>query len=241
MRAVTLGAMHNRTAALVLVALLCPYAALAEPLRVLAIGDSITQGGKTTVKEYTYRWPLARMLEDEGVCVDFIGSRSAGLEPAARWPSAWDADHEGYYGATTDYVRGQLAEHLPRLPQPSIALVHLGTNDKGADTIKGLRSIVAMLRKSNSRVAVLVAQIPVSGVYEHFKVMRMATELSAPTALVLAVDHYSDWNATEDTFDGVHPNLKGQRKMAERWLAAMRPLMQEGQMHCGEGFGPPIR
>lgn len=33
---------------------------------------------------------------------------------------------------------------------------------------------------------------------------------------------------TADTFDGTHPNLQGQRKMAEAWLAAMRPFLGRG-------------
>ena len=34
-------------------------------------------------------------------------------------------------------------------------------------------------------------------------------------------------SATADTFDGVHPNEKGEQKMAQRWFAALSPLLRD--------------
>ena len=49
----------------------------AEPVRVMAVGDSITEGGKTFA---TYRLPLAQRLKAAGYAVAFVGSRGeAGL------------------------------------------------------------------------------------------------------------------------------------------------------------------
>lgn len=202
------------------------------PVKIVAIGDSITQGGKVGRKEYTYRWALAEMLADEGACVDFIGSHRSGLDASARWPREWDSDNEGYYGATTAFVRDKLIVSLPKLSAPDIALVHLGTNDSQgsveADIIAPLRQIVELLRKSNPRVTVLLAEIPASrlrGPYLHFRVQELADDLSTSVSVVIGVDLYSGWSPARDTFDGVHPNLIGQRRMAETWLAAMYPYL----------------
>jgi acyl-CoA thioesterase I len=211
------------------------------PVRIVPIGDSITQGGKREAKQYTYRWPLARMLEDEGVEFEFIGTRTEGVDPDARWPGPFDADHEGYYGATSAYVRDRLRDDLPRLPPPDIALIDLGTNDDPDDivnaTIRPLEDIVAMLRARNPQVAVCVALIPAKalrGFFLHLRVTAAAKRLSTAESPVVAVAQDVGWNAdpqdpSGDTFDGVHPNLKGQRKMAEQWLSAMRPLIAARQ------------
>ena len=213
------------------------------PLHIMPIGDSITQGGRAGAKEYTYRWPLARMLRDEGACFDFIGTRHAGLDATAHWPANWNDSHEGYYGAHTATVRDRLAEHLPLLPPPDLALVHLGTNDQNGgqvdeDIIAPMRDIVALLRRANPRVTVLIAQIPVRtlrGMYLHYRMDRLADALNEASSHVATVDQFSGWNARDDTSDGVHPNLMGQRWMAERWLAAMRPFIDATCDDRGQG------
>lgn len=209
----------------------------AAPLHIIAIGDSITQGGKLGTKQYTYRWPLSRMLHDEQVDFDFIGTRTEGLDAAATWPAPWDAHHEGFYGATSAFVRDRLHEDLPELPPPDMALIDLGTNDDkddiGGATIAPLNDIVAMLRARNPKVAVYVALIPariVRRVVLHTRVRWATHELSTAASPVVVVDQDQAWNANPgdpagDTVDGVHPNLKGQRKMAEAWLGAMRPVL----------------
>lgn len=235
-------------AAWVVAALLMAASAFAAPLRIVAIGDSITQGGKLGTKQYTYRWPLSRMLHDEQVAFDFIGTRTEGLDSAATWPAPWDAHHEGFYGATSAFVRDHLREDLPKLPPPDVALIDLGTNDDKADiggaTIAPLRDIVAMLRARNPKVSVYVALIPariVRRVELHARVRWEAHELSTPASPVVAVDQDVAWNADPhdpagDTVDGVHPNLKGQRKMAEAWLSAMRPQLAHWERVSSEAL-----
>lgn len=75
----------------------------ADPIRIIAIGDSITQGGRNDREEYTYRYPLFCMLKSAGVAVDFIGAHSEGVAKDATWPDCegtpFDRDHEGFYGA----------------------------------------------------------------------------------------------------------------------------------------------
>lgn len=222
-------------------ALLIAFPATAvEPVRIVAIGDSITAGGRTGVKEYTYRLPLSRMLKDENACVDFVGSRRAGLNPGAQWPQGEESEHEGFYGAKTAEVRDKLARDLPSFPAADVALVHLGTNDGDGfvegDIIEPLKQIVALLRARNPEVKVLVAQINgpwgFRTMYLNFRVAQIAARLSTAASRVEAVDQHSGWDISNDTFDGVHPNLKGQRKMAERWLDAMKPFLRFSDSEC---------
>ena len=42
---------------------------------------------------------------------------------------------------------------------------------------------------------------------------------------VRVVDQNSGFNATVDTYDGVHPDLSGEIKMANKWYNALVPLL----------------
>lgn len=228
-----------------------------EPLRILPIGDSITQGGKTSVEEHTYRLPLQRLLRERGVTFDFVGTRSAGLQPEATWPDVapgvpFDPDHEGYYGAKTAYVRDQLREHLPQLPPPDVALIHLGTNDQDAEDyasaiVQPLEDMIALLRARNPKVAVFIGHLNFNGgaaVRIRPRVEEMAQRLHRAESPVVTVHHYRGWNEhpeTEapDTFDWAHPNAQGQRKMAEAWLAALSPLLDRTAPRVGPGSPHP--
>ena len=117
--------------------LLLSATSMAEAIRILPLGDSITQGGRNDREEYTYRFPLFRMLTEAGYDVDFVGSLKGGLHGDAKWPALagkpFDPDHEGHYGWKTAAVRDKLAGWLKAYPAaPDIVLIHLGTNDQGA-------------------------------------------------------------------------------------------------------------
>lgn len=231
-----------------LVLLLVPLAATGEPaapLRILPLGDSITQGGRGDREELTYRWPLFRLLRGAGLRFDFIGSQHAGLHADARWPDVdgtpFDPDHEGHYGWTTAAVRDRLPEWLAGYPAPpDVALVHLGTNDQSAPDLEAavarpLRDIVLRLRGANPSVIILLGHLNFNGgtaLEIRPLVESVARELSTPASPVVTVHHYRGWienpdDPHPDTFDWAHPNPQGQRKMAERWWEALRPLLAE--------------
>jgi acyl-CoA thioesterase I len=202
---------------------------IAAPVHVLCIGDSITQGGSKGRPEYTYRLPLQRMLRATGRDVDFIGTQKHGLN-SDPWPVDFDGDHEGYYGQTTAQVAAHLAVNLPKLAPPDVALIHLGTNDRGWDaTKKPLESIIRQLRARNPKVIVLVADPPLSGVFGHW--VRWAIRItvqgaSTPQSPVVLVEPPDRWDAARDTFDGIHPNERGQVRQAVQWLATIGLVKQ---------------
>jgi len=201
-------------------------------VKIICIGDSITQGGNANEEEYTYRLPLYRLLKQKGYNIDFIGTRNHGLNEAFRWPGDFDPDHEGFYGASTDEVRRALMADLPKLPAPDIAIIDLGSNDHGKDVdaavIKPLTDIISQLRARNPQVKILIIQIP--GMFQnlgmHFWTWRMARELNQPKSPVITIPLYLRWDTYGDTFEGAHPNIKGQNKMAEAIFSELEPLIQ---------------
>ena len=229
---------------------LCLAAALpitargAQPVHILCIGDSITQGGKTDRDEFTYRYPLFGMLKDAGVNFDFVGSRLKGLHEGAKWPGykgvPFDPHHEGYYGFKTAAVLEKLKGTLPTFPAPDFALIHLGTNDqKGPDftkvIIEPLQEMIALLRARNPKVVVLVGHLNFNGgsaLQIRPLVEEMAKKLSTADSPVITVHIYRGWHenpkdANADTFDWAHPNPQGQKKMAQAWFDAMKPYLKK--------------
>lgn len=221
-------------AATLALALLTGASVQAAPVvKILPIGDSITQGGRLG-EEYTYRLPLRELLQEEGVQTDYIGSRTTGLNPDFRWPAAFDAHHEGYYGQSTRDVVRQVEAHLPALAAPDIALVHLGTNDSGwrsaTDVVAPLKSLIGELRRHNPRVAVLVG-LPAKparagGMLMRWELWLMALGVSTRDSPVVTVDQSSEVQR-QATFDGVHPSPEGQRQMAGHWLQAIRTFLSK--------------
>jgi acyl-CoA thioesterase-1 len=219
-----------------------------KTIRILPLGDSITQGGRRDRPEYSYRYPLYYMLRDAGYDVDFIGSLSTGLHKDAIWPDrngiAFDPDHEGHYGWTTAQVRDRLANWAAKyVAAPDIVLIHLGSNDYGTNyygtIVQPLIDIIAILRRANPSVVILVGHLNESGVTPWLirqLVEGIAYWMSTDTSPVETVDHHKDWRQDADdpdgdTFDGSHPNPKGQAKMAKALFGKMKPHLDRIGKH----------
>lgn len=217
----------------------------AAPYRILCVGDSITQGGRTDREEYTYRLPLQRLLHDAGIKYDFVGSRKTGLNPDAVWPDVaedipFDPDHEGYYGAKTqDVVDKAMAAWNDKTPPPDAVLIHLGTNDQGNtphnETVqKPLREFIAFLRTKNPTVVILLGHLNFNDSKGANSIRplveALATETNTPESPVVTVHPYKGWfempdKPQSDTFDWAHPNPQGQMKMAKAWFNALTPFL----------------
>ena len=216
-------------------ALALQQAAFAEPLKILFVGDSITVGGNRERDESTYRVPLQALIRATGVAADYVGTREQGLHSEARWPAGFDPHHEAYYGANTGFVRDQLRSHLGSFAAPDIALVHLGTNDlDSSELIEPLEDIIRLLRQRNPSVVVLVGQLALhdwKAPWRRFRVGRMVDRLNTPESPVVAVNHFEGWvedprREETDTYDWIHPNRRGQSRMALAWFAALRPYLK---------------
>lgn len=228
----------------------CGAVQAGEVLRILPLGDSITQA---VAERASYRYPLWRKLVDSGLAFDFVGSmqkhldlHGGGTPPQPDYKGrSFDRDHEGHFGWTADEIingrafgngsgTGRLAGWMQGY-DADIALVHLGTNDVFSDesvesTADELKEIIRILRRDNPAVAILLAKlIPVErasdapGPIESLNEMipQVAKAMHTDRSPVIVVDQYTGFDPAADTYDGVHPNESGEKKMAQRWFDAI--------------------
>ena len=71
-----------------------------SPIRIMPLGDSITAGSYGAGKDGAggYRAPLWKMLKEENINIDFVGTLN---DP---YNAVFDADHEGWRGWRVDHA-----------------------------------------------------------------------------------------------------------------------------------------
>ena len=220
--------MKTTLLAILLAGLAAVASAQSTPPRIMALGDSITQGGKTFV---TYRLPLEQKLRAAGLPFEFVGSQQSEGPGGPLW-------HEGYGGKTAE----DLAKMLPaKLKQHSadILLIHAGHNHSAEEKpvpgiVAATRSMIESGRKNNPHMVILLAQVIPSGKLPKYAyipelnqaLVLLARELHRPDQPVMIVDQYTGFDPQKDTIiDKVHPTASGAEKIATRWFVALRPWL----------------
>ncbi len=204
-----------------------------QPVRIMPLGDSITQGD---ADHNTYRRPLWKSLEADGYDVDFVGSlRAHHRGPPPR--NDFDRDHEGHWGWSVDEILDRIRGWVEE-SEPDVILIHLGSNDvfQGEDiesTLDELVELIDAVRESRPEATFLLAQIiPTAradanaGIRElNARIPELAASKSSAASRVVVVDHFTGFDATRQTYDGVHPNADGEIHLSDRWLAALEELL----------------
>ncbi len=195
-----------------------------SPLRVMPLGDSITEGNGAQVPG-AYRPYLWQLAQQDKVAIDFVGSQVSG--PA----SLPDKDHEGHPSWTTQQLDQQIVSWV-RTYRPDVILLHAGTNNTWRSgelpTIapRRLSALIDSITSAAPDAYVYVASIVPSA--EHDAKVRqfnqtipsMVADKADRGAKVHFVDQYSALTF-DDLIDGIHPNARGYAKMAEQWWQAL--------------------
>jgi acyl-CoA thioesterase I len=210
-----------------------PPAPSARTANVMPLGDSITE---SAAGQPTYRYFLWHLVRNAGYRIDFVGSkRGAFGGPPAH--TDFDMDHEGHWGWRADQVLARLSDGAAAAASPDIVLIHLGHNDlcQGQDvasTVNDIASVIDVLRTVNARVAIILAQNIPSTFPCHVLKREFIAELPGLAAAkhtaespVVLVDQHTGFDPVTMTWDGEHPNATGESQMADRWFAALVPLL----------------
>ncbi|WP_151772337.1 GDSL-type esterase/lipase family protein [Streptomyces abyssomicinicus] len=209
--------------------------ALADPVRVMPLGDSITGSPGC------WRAVLWNQLRDAGYTgVDFVGTlgpQGCGQE--------YDGDNEGHGGELVTNTAGQnLLPARLAATRPDVVMMHFGTNDVWSNIppdriLAAYTKLVEQMRAVDADVKVLVAQIiPMNPstcgecaqrvVELNARIPAWAAATSTSLSPVTVVDQWTGFGTAADTYDGVHPNASGDAKIAARWYPALASLLDAG-------------
>jgi lysophospholipase L1-like esterase len=198
--------------------------------RIMPVGDSITEGGKSFS---TYRIPLFEKLTEAGYAITYVGSRKRDSKLGILW-------HQGSGGKNAEYLAATVPAAFKKHPA-DVVLLHAGHNHFAHEKpipniLAATRKIIEGIRAENSTVIVLLAQVIPSGKLPKYgyipelnrELKRLASALHTDTKPVIIVDQASGFDWRTDTIaDKVHPNAQGAEKMAERWCEALKKVLSK--------------
>lgn len=206
---------------------LVPTVAIRNVIRIMPMGDSITDG---TGSWGGYRTDLWTRLVGEGDKVDFVGSLASG-------PGNIDTNHEGHVG----WEIGQIniyAFNWTRLYQPDIVLLHIGSNDLDHGTsapvmTQNLINLIGNLFAGKPDTYVVVSTIiPTThgdkGAWTAYNasIPGVVAQYRAQGRRIVSID-MSNTLTESDLIDGLHPNSIGYSKMAGAWYPVTSTIYRE--------------
>jgi hypothetical protein len=216
-----------------------------QPVKILPLGDSITQAWAYS----SYRYPLWVRLLGTGVDVEFLGTLddtndlSDPRRPSSYLGRSYDGDHEGHWGWTADEVLRALDRWLDLMETPDITLIHLGTNDSfrkqdDYQTRLEIAEIIERLRLRNPDMLIVVAKIFPGFWADVTPLNDQIAKLAGPGILI--ADCFTGIDLATDTVDGAHPNASGGEKMAAAWWEVLAPELdpwRQTYVRWEEGYG----
>ena len=219
------------------------------PLRLMPIGDSLTEGGDGAGG---FRRPLFDMITAAtGHAPNLVGGRNMRQSDP---PDFVDMDEDGYSAYRIEQITsGKGFWHADTLEQrlkawdPAIVTIHAGTNDAQQlfwfdgnpakdlpPVIDRLDDLVSRIVRFNPKTWIVLAQIipanaPASAETQDY-IVRLNALIPAMVARhqaqgdrVQLVDLYTPMLAHPNP-DGIHPDTAGYQVMAQHWFAAIQAL-----------------
>jgi len=191
----------------------------APVIRVMPLGDSITEGAMVPGGYRTELWRLATL---ESILVEFVGTRENGpiTLPHRR--------HEGHAGFRIEGIEARVDDWLAR-ESPDVVLLMIGTNDMLAEDRRAtapdrLAHLLDRIVERAPDARVLVASIPPLGprfgkqIETFNRAIPAIVESRAKAGKKIElVDVRASLDAT-DLLDEIHPSARGYEKIARAFL-----------------------
>jgi hypothetical protein len=163
---------------------------------------------------------------------DFVGAVTTGMDCGV---AGYDKDLQAENGIVITNLPASTYAGWFKAPfTPQIILMHFGGADILADMpVAGVMNAYALAlaqaRLANPKVILLIAQHTPEGkpavVDLNAAIAAWAPQVSTPESPVIAVDLYTGILAS-DLRDGVHLNMVGSQKVADRFYAALLPFFK---------------
>ncbi len=239
---------------LAIAAILAATLAKSDPVKILCLGDSITHAeiNRASYRYPLWKKLIDANIKFDfvGSMQSQLSTYSKGTPPQPDYKGfKFDKDHEGHFAwEASDIVNGRHPNNGTGSGSLSkwmvdydfdIALVHLGTNDafyrQGNAQIAGeIKAVITTLRTDNPNAIILLAKvIPTSRtkadeqavVSMNGVIQPIVEEMNSINSPVILVDHFTGFDPSTETYDGVHPNAKGEEKMAQRWFDSIKAAL----------------
>ncbi|WP_106317958.1 fibronectin type III domain-containing protein [Actinoplanes italicus] len=228
-------------------------AAAADAGKIMVVGDSISQGSSG---DWTWRYRLAKHLAAGAVTADFVGPRNDLYNVMTTADGDWDRtyadpafdqDHNAVWGRPLAYelhdIGGKVSQH-----QPDYLLVLLGINDIGffartpAQVEADLRGFIANARAAKPDVRFVLGKLlPTTRAADdpafaatvadyNARLVAAAGVLTTTQSSIVVADTAAGFVAADHTWDGTHPNARGELRIAAAFADALS---------AGFGVGTP--
>ncbi len=216
--------------------------ASAAAVRIMVVGDSISQG---SAGDFTWRYRLYKHLVASGAQPEMVGSRTdlfdnvRNVQGDQRYADpAFDRDHEAVWGKPAAQMRSEIGAKVTAA-SPDVVLVLLGINDlvwgfgDAAATAESLRTLVTNARAARPGVTVVLGRVTPAAITAdpaalaaqvadlNTRIGALATALDTPGQRVVTAATDSGFSAANDTYDGVHPNARGELRIAAAFADAL--------------------
>ncbi|WP_033352905.1 GDSL-type esterase/lipase family protein [Nocardiopsis xinjiangensis] len=217
-------------------------------LRVMPVGDALTQGSSG---DHTWRYHLWSHLEESGVDFSFVGPRDGmySLEEEAHGDHSYaepdfDTDHAARWGQSVDDMADGIAE-VASEHEPHYLLVMAGSEDllSGDDpdqVLEGIGETVSTVRVALEKARFVVGELPhaegtgddeaVNARIDRFNMglVDLAEQLSSEASPVVVAQVAQDYAPEYDSWDEVHPNTRGEVKIAAAFADALAEPLAVG-------------
>ena len=227
-----------------------------QTVNILPLGNSLTNGTNVYNSYRRYLWQMLHKANYNFDFIGSGDKYDMG-GPVSNPDFDMDHDgHSGWKASDVlnqpdwDKQRGNIRDWLLTYT-PDIALLEFGTNEvfqciKNTDAINNIDTVIQLLREKNKSVKILLAQIPPLGaawadkklcsndieyskaVIEFNKaILQYGKAKNSTGSPIIIVDQFTDVNPAVDMYDDIHPNAIGEKKMAEKWFAAIKKYLRK--------------
>lgn len=213
-----------------------------DPTRIALLGDSVTQGASG---DATWRYYLSQHLDAAAADYDFVGYRTDLFDPATSHfgletyaHPGFDTDHAARWGMRLDAM-DVTTRTLVRALRPDVLVEMLGINDlrAGVDpavVLHHVRAMIADARAEAPDLDIVLVRLPHWWIPEfatfNAGLDQIAAESDTPGSRVVVAAPDLGFDEFADTWDQVHPNDPGQRRIADAVWPALAGI--------GVGTGP---
>ncbi len=213
------------------------HTVVVSDLRIMPLGDSITQGidffdGVNDLpvieQRIGYRLALYNALTTEGISFDFVGQAGQRAGAGAGLP---DPDNNGYPGVGVDFIDNVLAAILEE-NRPDVILMMIGTNftPASASDITAIVDQALTWSESNHPVAFFVSTLvpkrdpALQQIVDQFNAdLRLRVQQRDSDTVFLVEQALALGEADISAEDlGIHPNPSGYQKMSDTWMSALQ-------------------